>query len=139
MTYYTYMESPVGRLLLAGDETGLQRVAFAEGGKALQPESDWRNDARPLRKAVEQLNPSGLEVMRPAPSPAGVKLRRCPCWQTFCAQTASPVQSEVCWQPVTLGEEPQAINEAAATAIAKRMLGRLSMRGRRARAMPRRH
>ena len=56
MTYYTYMESPVGRLLLAGDETGLQRVAFAEGGKALQPESDWREDARPLRQAVAQLN-----------------------------------------------------------------------------------
>ena len=55
MTHYTYMESPVGRLLLAGDETGLQRVAFAEGGKALQPEPDWRNDARPLRQAVEQL------------------------------------------------------------------------------------
>jgi len=50
------MESPVGRLLLAGDETGLQRVAFAEGGKALQPESDWREDARPLRQAVAQLN-----------------------------------------------------------------------------------
>jgi len=56
MTYYTYMESPVGRLLLAGDETGLHRVAFAEGGKALQPEPDWRKDARPLRQAVEQLN-----------------------------------------------------------------------------------
>ena len=56
MTYYTYMESPVGRLLLAGDETGLQRVAFAEGGKALQPGPDWRNDALPLRQAVAQLN-----------------------------------------------------------------------------------
>ena len=55
MTHYTYMESPVGRLLLAGDETGLQRVAFAEGGKALQPEPNWSDDARPLRQAVEQL------------------------------------------------------------------------------------
>ena len=55
MTYYTYMESPVGRLLLAGDETGLQRVAFAEGGKALEPEPDWHEDDRPLQQAVEQL------------------------------------------------------------------------------------
>jgi len=31
MTYSTYMESPVGLLLLEADEEGLQRVAFAEG------------------------------------------------------------------------------------------------------------
>ena len=55
MTHYTYMESPVGRLLLAGDEEGLQRVAFAEGGKEARPHSDWSNDARPLRLAIEQL------------------------------------------------------------------------------------
>jgi len=27
-----------------------------KAGKALQPEPDWRKDARPLRQAVEQLN-----------------------------------------------------------------------------------
>ena len=55
MTHYTYMESPVGRLLLAGDEEGLQRVAFAKGGKEARPDPDWSPDDRPLRRAVEQL------------------------------------------------------------------------------------
>src|SRR5947209_6171045 len=55
MTNYTYMESPVGRLLLAGDEAGLQLVAFTEGKRAIRPEPDWRDDAEPLRRAVEQL------------------------------------------------------------------------------------
>src|SRR5438874_1592570 len=55
MTNYTYMESPVGRLLLAADEEGLLRVAFAEGPKAMQPEPGWNHSARPLQPAVDQL------------------------------------------------------------------------------------
>src|SRR5262249_62345207 len=33
MTMETYMESPVGRLLLAGDEAGLTRIEFVKGEK----------------------------------------------------------------------------------------------------------
>ena len=36
MTHYTYMESPVGRLLLEGDEDGIRRVAFTEAGKGVR-------------------------------------------------------------------------------------------------------
>jgi methylated-DNA-[protein]-cysteine S-methyltransferase len=50
------MESPVGRLLLAGDEEGLQLVGFAEGKNQPQPESDWRYHTEPLRSAVGQLS-----------------------------------------------------------------------------------
>ena len=53
MTYSTYMESPVGRLLLEGDEEGLRRVAFArDEGKVTQDSSV----PGPLQKAVNQLN-----------------------------------------------------------------------------------
>ena len=53
MTQYTYMESPVGRLLLEGDEEGLRRVAFAKDeGKAPQE----INVPTPLQNAVNQLN-----------------------------------------------------------------------------------
>ena len=31
---YTYMDSPVGRLLLAGDEDSLRLIGFPEGKKA---------------------------------------------------------------------------------------------------------
>jgi len=55
MMNYTYMESPVGRLLLAGDEQGLLRVAFAEGKKASQPEPGWTHRPEPLQPAVDQL------------------------------------------------------------------------------------
>jgi methylated-DNA-[protein]-cysteine S-methyltransferase len=53
MTYSTYMESPVGRLLLEGDEEGLRRVAFAKDeGKVTQEISL----PAPLQNAVNQLN-----------------------------------------------------------------------------------
>jgi methylated-DNA-[protein]-cysteine S-methyltransferase len=44
------MESPVGRLLLAADETGLRKLLF--GGK---PESGWREDPAALAEPVRQL------------------------------------------------------------------------------------
>ena len=56
MINYTYMESPVGRLLLAGDEEGLQLIGFAEGKNQPQPESGWRYHTEPLRGAVGQLS-----------------------------------------------------------------------------------
>lgn len=56
MINYTYMESPVGRLLLAGDEEGLQLIGFAEGNNQPQPEPDWRYHTEPLRGAVGQLS-----------------------------------------------------------------------------------
>src|SRR5258708_39538896 len=58
------MESPVGRLLLAGDEEGLLRVAFADGGKASQPEPGWNQNARPLQQAVDQLTAYFAGVLR---------------------------------------------------------------------------
>ena len=47
---YTWMESPVGRLLLAGDEKGLHKLLF--GGK---PEPGWREDPKALAEPVRQL------------------------------------------------------------------------------------
>lgn len=47
---YTWMESPVGRLLLAGDEKGLRKLLFR--GK---PEKGWREDPNALTEPVRQL------------------------------------------------------------------------------------
>jgi methylated-DNA-[protein]-cysteine S-methyltransferase len=53
-TSYTYMESPVGRLLLAGHDTGLSRVDFSErGGRA--PRHGWHPAEAPFREAIRQL------------------------------------------------------------------------------------
>jgi methylated-DNA-[protein]-cysteine S-methyltransferase len=53
--FYTWMESPVGKLLLAGDEAALRYVLFAEGRETAAPRSQWREDATPLRETIRQL------------------------------------------------------------------------------------
>ena len=55
ITYYTYMESPIGRLLLAGDETALRRIQFPEGKHAQEPERGWLPDSNRLAGFVRQL------------------------------------------------------------------------------------
>jgi methylated-DNA-[protein]-cysteine S-methyltransferase len=38
---FTFMESPVGRLLIAGDGQGLWQVSFVSGGDARKPGAPW--------------------------------------------------------------------------------------------------
>lgn len=54
--YYSYLESPVGSLLLAGDGKSLHLIAFPDGKAAKNPRTDWlrRNDA--FQQEKEQLN-----------------------------------------------------------------------------------
>ena len=52
MMYYTYMESPVGPLLLAGDEAALRRIEFPN---RQEPKPEWRDDPEPFRGAIRQL------------------------------------------------------------------------------------
>jgi methylated-DNA-[protein]-cysteine S-methyltransferase len=53
--YYAWVESPVGRLLVAADEAGLRQVLFAEGRAEVRPEPGWREDACALAETVRQL------------------------------------------------------------------------------------
>ena len=39
--YYSYYDSPVGSLLLAGDGNALTLISFPTGKAARQPEADW--------------------------------------------------------------------------------------------------
>ncbi len=39
---YAYMKSPVGDLLLAGDDVDLHVISFTSGHKAREPEADWQ-------------------------------------------------------------------------------------------------
>ena len=54
-TCYTYLETPIGRLLLAGDDSALRRISFPEGKHTMQPAPDWQPDAQPLRDVARQL------------------------------------------------------------------------------------
>jgi methylated-DNA-[protein]-cysteine S-methyltransferase len=55
MMYYRYMDSPVGRLLVAGDNGGLRRILFPKGNRPDLLESHWVETRKPLEEAVLQL------------------------------------------------------------------------------------
>ncbi len=52
---YTYMKSPIGRLLLAGDEEGLHLIGFPEGKMVIEPAADWVESRRTFDEAIRQL------------------------------------------------------------------------------------
>jgi methylated-DNA-[protein]-cysteine S-methyltransferase len=52
---YARMESPVGNLLLVGDEAGLRSVNFAESKRAAEVLPEWREDGGALSEVVRQL------------------------------------------------------------------------------------
>ncbi|MFO7695095.1 MAG: methylated-DNA--[protein]-cysteine S-methyltransferase [Vicinamibacterales bacterium] len=55
-TYYTYIDTPVGKLMLAGcDDHGLRYIAFQCGKGALAPKPEWKQSAAPFRAVERQL------------------------------------------------------------------------------------
>lgn len=53
--YYTKVESPVGPLLLAGEESGLHFLSFANSKRAKKPERDWKEYQAPFAEAIRQV------------------------------------------------------------------------------------
>jgi len=54
-TLYTFMETPIGRLLLAGDGQRLSLVGFPRGKGLVTPRPRWRRDDDAFSRAKEQL------------------------------------------------------------------------------------
>jgi methylated-DNA-[protein]-cysteine S-methyltransferase len=54
--FYDYVDSPVGRLTLAGDAEGLHHVAFELGRHPLWIDESWYRDTRPFKRVREQLS-----------------------------------------------------------------------------------
>ena len=52
---YCWMDSPIGRLLLAGDDKGLAVIGFPEGKGHREPEAGWHEDASAFDEAKRQL------------------------------------------------------------------------------------
>lgn len=52
---YTYVDSPLGALLIAGDDEGLQHIVFPREGKAAAPSDDWRASHRGLARTAREL------------------------------------------------------------------------------------
>ncbi|MCX6551540.1 MAG: methylated-DNA--[protein]-cysteine S-methyltransferase [Acidobacteria bacterium] len=55
-TFYTYVDTPVGTLMLAGcDDHGLRYVSFPCGKGARTPEPHWKQSATPFHEVKAQL------------------------------------------------------------------------------------
>ena len=52
---YTYLDSPIGRLLLAGDRDRLHRILFPNEQAKADPPAGWRRDDTVFADAVGQL------------------------------------------------------------------------------------
>ena len=53
---YVYLDTPIGRLLIAGDADALRRISFPSRGGAVQPVPGWQEFERgPVRDAARQL------------------------------------------------------------------------------------
>ena len=53
---YTYLDSPIGPLLIAGDQDALRYIYFPKSGRAAKPERNWVESATgPVAQAVTQL------------------------------------------------------------------------------------
>lgn len=53
--YYCYLNTPVGDLLLAGDDDALSLIGFPKGKMRRDPEPDWIFNEKPLAEARRQL------------------------------------------------------------------------------------
>ena len=52
---YTFLDSPIGKLLLAGDANGLQQILFSTDGRPATPDPEWIEDPSALAEAIRQL------------------------------------------------------------------------------------
>jgi methylated-DNA-[protein]-cysteine S-methyltransferase len=54
--YYCYLDTPIGELLLAGENHALSMIGFPKGSMRRDPEPDWIYNEKPLAKARKQLD-----------------------------------------------------------------------------------
>ena len=54
-TCYTYMDSPIGKLLIVSDEAGLRQILFPRGTEPRKPEDEWQEDASANAEVIRQL------------------------------------------------------------------------------------
>lgn len=55
MVSFTQIESPVGQLLLAADESGLRNIDFVNGRHTARPDPTWQEDPGRLQEPARQL------------------------------------------------------------------------------------
>jgi methylated-DNA-[protein]-cysteine S-methyltransferase len=56
LLFYTFAETPVGRLLLAGDGAGLRQVEFCSAQNRIRLDPRWEEDRAPFEDAIRQIS-----------------------------------------------------------------------------------
>jgi methylated-DNA-[protein]-cysteine S-methyltransferase len=109
---YTWMQSPVGDLLLAGAHGALHRLSFAKGSKAVEPDPSWQRDDGAFTRAIGQLREyfSGKRKE--------FELRLCPAGTEFQLQVWEQLRAIPYGQTISYGELARRLgNPAAARAV----------------------
>lgn len=52
---YRYLKTPVGEIMIAGDEKGLRFIGFPEGKGRIEPQPDWKRSDRSFGDVAKQL------------------------------------------------------------------------------------
>jgi methylated-DNA-[protein]-cysteine S-methyltransferase len=79
MMQHCEVSTPVGLLLLAGDEEGLRRISFQNGSCPFKPGDGWHRTEQPFRAAIAQLEAYFAGHMRSfdlALAPEGTSFQR---------------------------------------------------------------
>ena len=53
--YYCFLDTPIGELLLAGEDGALSMIGFPKGSMRREPEADWIFNEQALADACQQL------------------------------------------------------------------------------------
>jgi methylated-DNA-[protein]-cysteine S-methyltransferase len=56
LTAYTQIDSPIGPLLLAADDSGLRQIHFINGRHPAKPDPAWLKDPTQLKETINQLH-----------------------------------------------------------------------------------
>ncbi len=54
--FYFQIDSPIGKLLLVGTESELTHIGFQDGPRPMTCDPEWKEDASPFARIIEQLN-----------------------------------------------------------------------------------
>jgi methylated-DNA-[protein]-cysteine S-methyltransferase len=82
----TQIESPLGPLVLAADDTGLRQILFLHGRNPAKPDPSWQEEAAALQPAIRQLRDyfaGQLEAFDLKLAPEGTQFQR-NVWRELC-------------------------------------------------------
>jgi methylated-DNA-[protein]-cysteine S-methyltransferase len=86
MISFAQIESPLGPLLLAADETGLRSIDFVNGRRPVSADPSWKEDPASLKEPVRQLQAyfaGDLETFDLALAPTGTTFQL-EVWRRLC-------------------------------------------------------